>query len=283
MAQQKKFLPIQKMNARKIILPEGLVDEIKLIEHKHEIAEISFTRIIETKSKNKNNMTHLDTELKLLRAEINEMWMLVITQMNKAKVALIDFDKDTATDVDINEKRVNVYELKIDRDCENILALYNPVAIDLRFVLAVLKINYNLERIGDYAQGIALMIKDMEKPFQKNLFDKTGVIEMYEECIVMLCDTLQAFEKENNQLARTIFGRDEKLDAINRKANTTIGEYIKMNPNEIEHGLNILSVVRKLERVGDQTKNIAEEIIFYIEAKVLKHRTKSILKSGDTK
>jgi phosphate transport system protein len=228
-------------------------------------------------------MTHLDTELKLLRAEINEMWMLVITQMNKARAALTNFDKDTAVDVDINEKRVNVYELKIDRDCENILALYNPVAIDLRFVLAVLKINYNLERIGDYAQGIALMIKDMERPFQKNLFEKTGVLEMYEECIAMLCDTLQAFEKENNQLARTIFGRDEKLDAINKKANTTIGEYIKMNPDGIEHGLNILSVVRKLERVGDQTKNISEEIIFYIEAKVLKHRTKNLLKKNEEK
>lgn len=226
-------------------------------------------------------MTHLDTELKLLRAEINEMWMLVVSQMNKSKSALVNFDKDIATEVDINEKRVNVYELKIDRDCENILALYNPVAIDLRFVLAVLKINYNLERIGDYAQGIALMIKDMEKPFQKKLLEQTGVMEMYDECIAMLCDTLQAFENENNQLARTIFGRDEKLDAVNRKANATIGEYIKMNSEEIEHGLNILSLVRKLERVGDQTKNIAEEIIFFIEAKVLKHRTKKLLKSED--
>lgn len=222
-------------------------------------------------------MSHLDTELQLLRGEINEMWMLVITQMNKAKNALMNFDKDAATDVDINEKRVNVYELKIDRDCENILALYNPVAIDLRFVLAILKINYNLERIGDYAQGIALMIKDMEQPFQKELFETTGVPEMYDECVSMLCDTLQAFDKENNQLARAIFGRDEKLDVINRKANATIGEYIKMNPQEIEYGLNILSVIRRLERVGDQTKNIAEEIIFYIEAKVLKHRTKSLL------
>ena len=174
--------------------------------------------------------------------------------MNKARNALTKFDKDAAADVDINEKRVNVYELKIDRDCENILALYNPVAIDLRFVLAILKINYNLERIGDYAQGIALTIKDMEKPFSDELFKKTGVIEMYDECLGMLCDTLQAFEIENSQLARTIFGRDEKLDIANRKANATIGEYIKMNPKDIEHGLNILSIIRRLERVGDQQR-----------------------------
>jgi len=222
-------------------------------------------------------MTHLDTELQSLRSELSEMWMLVINQMNKAKNALINFDKDTATEVDINEKRVNVYELMIDRDCENVLALYNPVAIDLRFVLAVLKINYNLERIGDYAQGIAHIIKDMEVSFSKELFEKTGVIEMYEECISMLNDTLQAFDKENNQLALTIFKRDDKLDIINKKANSNIGEYIKMKPEDIEHGLNILSIVRKLERVGDQTKNISEEIIFFIEAKVIKHRTKKLL------
>ena len=226
-------------------------------------------------------MTHLDTELQSLRTELTEMWMLVLSQMNKAKNALLNFDKDAATEVDINEKRVNVYELMIDRDCEDILALYNPVAIDLRFVLAVLKINYNLERIGDYAQGIAHIIKDMEVSFSKELFEKTGVIEMYEECISMLNDTLQAFDKENNQLALTIFKRDDKLDIINKKANSNIGEYIKMKPEDIEHGLNILSIVRKLERVGDQTKNISEEIIFFIEAKVIKHRTKKLKELGE--
>lgn len=221
-------------------------------------------------------MTHLDTELRSLRSELSDMWMLVGSQMDKVQNALINFDKSLATEVDINEKRVNVYELMIDRDCENILALYNPVAIDLRFVLAVLKINYNLERIGDYAQGIARIIKDMDSPFDKELFVRTGVIEMYKECNAMLSDTFLAFDKENNQIALTIFDRDKKLDNINRKANATIGEYIKMNPNEIEQGLNILSVIRKLERVGDQTKNISEEIIFFIEAKVVKHRTKKI-------
>ena len=227
-------------------------------------------------------MTHLDTELQSLRSELSEMWMLVINQMNKAKNALINFDKDTATEVDINEKRVNVYELMIDRDCENVLALYNPVAIDLRFVLAVLKINYNLERIGDYAQGIAHIVKDMNVPFNKELFEKTGLVEMYEECNAMLSDAYQAFDKENNQLALTIFNRDEKLDIINKKANTTIGEYIKMKPEEIEQSLNILSIVRKLERVGDQTKNISEEIIFFIEAKVVKHRTKKLIEGKNS-
>ena len=219
-------------------------------------------------------MTHLDTELQLLKKSLIEMFALVIHQMNKAKEAVTKFDKDLAADVDINEKRVNVYELKIDRDCENILALYNPVAIDLRLVLASLKINYNLERIGDYAQGIALIVKDSKRPFDKELFTKTKVLDMFYTSIAIMNDAMEAFETENHQLARTIFTKDEKLDEINRKANTTISELIINKPEEIQQCLNILSVIRKLERVGDQTKNIAEEIIFYTEAKVLKHRNK---------
>lgn len=219
-------------------------------------------------------MTHLDSELKLLRAEVIEMWMLVISQLTKSKEALLKFDKQIATEVDVNEKRVNVYELMLDRDCENILALYNPVAIDLRFVLAVLKINYNLERIGDYAQGIALMIKEMDVPFSKELFQATSVLEMFDECLSMVTDSLQSFEKEENKLALSIFERDERIDSFNVASVPIIASHMKRRHEECEHGLNMLSLIRKLERVGDQTKNIAEEIIFYIEAKVIKHRTK---------
>jgi phosphate transport system protein len=220
-------------------------------------------------------MTHLDTELQLLKKDVTEMWALVINQMTKAKDAMINFDKDLAMDVEINEKRVNVYELKLDGDCENILALYNPVAVDLRFVLAVLKINYNLERIGDYAQGIALIVKDTKSPFDKELFEKTKVVQMFDTSLGLLNDTLESFVNEDPKLARTVFQKDEILDEINRTANQVIGQMICGNMEHVNNYLNVLSVIRRLERVGDQTKNIAEEIIFYIEAKVLKHKGKN--------
>jgi phosphate transport system protein len=220
-------------------------------------------------------MTHLDTELQLLKKDVTEMWSLVINQMTKAKDAMINFDKDLAMDVDINEKRVNVYELKLDGDCENILALYNPVAVDLRFVLAVLKINYNLERIGDYAQGIALIVKDTKSPFDKELFEKTKVVQMFDTSLGLLNDTLDSFVNEDPKLARTVFQKDEILDEINRTANQVIGQMICGNMEHVNNYLNVLSVIRRLERVGDQTKNIAEEIIFFIEAKVLKHKGKN--------
>jgi len=219
-------------------------------------------------------MTHLDEELLQLKSAITEMWQQVISQLKKTQEALVTYDKDLAREITAHEKRVNAMELNIDRDCENIIALFNPVAIDLRFVLAVLKINNNLERSGDIAGGIAKFIVKNESPFDEKLLEVTQVLLMIEEAKDMLEDVLKAFETEDTKLARRIFKRDELLDEINIRANAVIAEYIRTNPEKIDQSLYILSAIRKLERVGDQCKNIAEEIIFYVEAKVLKHGSK---------
>ena len=107
-------------------------------------------------------MTHLEKEIHDLKNSLIDMWKLLDLQFDKIKCSIINFDRDLARDVIVNEKRVNSFELQIDKDCENIFALFNPVAIDLRFVLAVLKINTNLERIGDMANGVAKFIVEME-------------------------------------------------------------------------------------------------------------------------
>lgn len=220
-------------------------------------------------------MSHLDIELQQLKAETVKMWTLVNAQLFKGKESLLNLDKDLAREVILSEKRVNAYELKLDRDCENIFALFNPVAVDLRFVLAVLKINNNLERTGDIAEGIAKFVLNVDDNFDRKLLEITRVIQMYEAAHAMMKDVLDAFINEDTTLARKVFQLDELLDEINLDANKTIATYIKSNPDNIEAALYVLSIIRKLERVGDQAKNMAEEIIFYIEAKVLKHRSKS--------
>src|ERR1700751_5143798 len=146
------------------------------------------------------------------------MWMLVQSQLNKAKDAMTNFDKDLAREVLVKEKRVNSFELKIDRDCENIFALYCPVAVDLRFLLAALKINTNLERIGDIAAGIAAYVVDSTVNFDVEVMEKTSLLHMYEEAVNILSDTRTAFEKEDTVLARSIFKRDDVLDTININA-----------------------------------------------------------------
>src|SRR5207344_2221020 len=109
------------------------------------------------------------------------------------------------------------------------------------------------------------------KPFNPELLNKTETLTMYDEAINMLEDTLSAFENEDMALARSIFQKDEFLDRININATKATCEYVEANPGDAYPALINLSIIRRLERVGDQSKNIAEETIFYVEAKVLKH------------
>jgi phosphate transport system protein len=217
-------------------------------------------------------MTQLSLEIQLLKAEVKEMWILIHSQLIKTKTALLHLDKDMALEVISSEKRVNAYELNIDRKCENIFALFNPVAVDLRYVLAVLKINSNMERIGDNIESIAKFVINAEGQFNRRLLEISRIIEMYDAVINMMDDVLIAFDHEDTFIARSLFKKDEMLDEINVQSNGIIAAHILANNELIEQGLYILSTIRKLERIGDQAKNIAEEIIFYIEAKVLKHR-----------
>jgi len=220
------------------------------------------------------SMTHLDEELLFLKSEIIEMWQMVISQLQKTREAMLQFDKDLAREVVATEKRINSLELKIDRECENIFALFNPVAVDLRTVLAVLKINNNLERSGDIAEGMAKYVIFADQPFDKVLLDATQILRMYELSTEILEDVLAAFENVDTRLARSVFKKDELVDEINLKATAVVADYIRDHPQKIEEGLYIISMIRKLERIGDHCKNIAEEIIFNVEAKVLKHKGK---------
>jgi phosphate transport system protein len=220
-------------------------------------------------------LTPLDNEIQQLKGEVISMWEMVLSQLLKAEEALKNMDRDLAREVILTEKRVNAFELKIDRDCEDILALFAPVAIDLRFILAVLKINMNLERTGDIAEGIAKFVVDIPADFDVRLLEITRVLEMYQQGNEMVIDVMNAFEEEDTSLARKVFKKDDLLDEINKNAAIIVADFIKDNPSKIESALYILSTIRKLERVGDQAKNMAEEIIFYSEAKVLKHKPKN--------
>jgi phosphate transport system protein len=219
-------------------------------------------------------MKQLEKELDAIKTELINMWELVSAQVSSSRECLTEFDKDLAREIQVKEKRVNSVELNIDQDCENVFALYAPVAVDLRFLLSILKINSNLERVGDIADGIAKHIIKAEVCFKPELLGATRIMEMFDVGLNMLKITLLAFEREDTVLARSIFKMDEVLDDINTKANVYIIDYLKKSPEDLDQALYVLSIIRKLERVGDQVKNIAEEIIFYLEAKVIKHRKK---------
>lgn len=215
--------------------------------------------------------THLDSELERLKNQIREMGQLVQNQLKKSIHAITRLDKDTAREVIFQERRVNAEELKIDRDCENIMALFNPVAIDLRLVFATFKINSHLERIGDNAKGIARYAVETDSPYDPKLLQNLRIQKMYEVADSMIQDNLSAFIQSNALMARTIFSKDVILDEINKASDQVLAEYLKYHPEEIINALHLASVIHKLERIGDLNKNIAEEIIFFVEANVLKH------------
>lgn len=217
-------------------------------------------------------MSHLETELHLLNEDILELMYLVKTQLEKGRKALINFDEELADDITVNERRVDALELKIDRDCENILALFNPVAVDLRFVIASLKINSDLERLGDHANSIAKYILHYGEPIDEKLFKKMRIDEMYDTAIQMLTNVFSAFIAEDTEQARKVFSKDKILNEINEEASESTAKLIRKDPENIRLYLYLFSIVRKLERVGDLTKNAAEELVFFIEAKVLKHK-----------
>ena len=219
-------------------------------------------------------MTHLDSELKQIKQQVVEMMSLVRSQLAKGKDAVLTFDKDLVHEINANENRVNAMELNIDRAIENALALYSPVAVDLRFVMAAFKISADLERIADNAVGIAKYINHVNEQLTAAELDKIKFVEMYENALLMLENVFEAFEKEDTKLARKVFVKDEVLNKINLNAASITIQLIQQSPEKINNYLYLLSIMRKLERVGDLIKNIAEELIFYSEAKVLKHNSK---------
>lgn len=220
-------------------------------------------------------MRHLEQELVALRQDVIDMWKLVISQVSNSGEAILSFNKEMAQKVAMREKKVDAYELKIDSECENIIALYQPVAVDLRFLLAVLKINSNLERIGDFAYGISrVLISNPTVILDAELIMDTNLRVMVEHVNKMLLQGLDAFENEQPDLASAIFSEDFQVDEINKNAAQLFADYIQKSPDRAFDCLQLFSTFRRLERIGDHCSNIAEEIFFYIDAKVLKHSEK---------
>lgn len=214
----------------------------------------------------------VEDELKNIRKEVFEMWALVDEQLRTVFEAVETGDKEKAWDVIIREKRVNACDLKLDCDVEDFLVLYTPVAIDLRFLLAMYKINADLERIGDFAENIArFVIKHSDQPVDAELLKKLRYTEMTSRVLEMMAVSRDALMKEDLEMANSIFAKDNLVDEINAEVTPVLAEYIGAHPDMTQLALNLKGVFLRIERAGDHITNMAEEIVFYIDAEVLKH------------
>jgi len=213
-----------------------------------------------------------ERELVTLKGEVSSMWQLVLSQLQKCKQAYLTGNAEVAREVVIREKSVNSFELSIDIGCENYMALFAPVAMDLRLIISLIKISATLERIADFADGIARHVIEDSTMAPETMREDLKVETMFDAAISMLSDSYAALETENSKLSGKILHKDDDIDILYREGRKYLENYIKANPDKGACALDTFLILRKIERIGDHCCNIVEEIVFYIDAKVLKHR-----------
>lgn len=217
-------------------------------------------------------MPAIEPELQALRENLLDMLTMVRGQMEKCIDAIVERDPAIAEKIKAEEKKINIQELAIDRDCENILALHTPVATDLRLVLATLKIANDLERIGDSAKSLAKVLSAEPGKKEYKWIESLEIVPMLEVLVDMLKEMGNAIRKSDTKSALKAAKDDQALNDHFKKAIKTTAELIRKSPEDATSILMLMLMVRNLERSGDLTKNIAEEIVFQLEARVVKHK-----------
>jgi phosphate transport system protein len=219
-------------------------------------------------------MINIEEQRAILSKNGEEMLNLVHKQVQLAYESFTSFDTDLAEEVVLKENRVNALDVRIEKDTDHFIALYSPVATDLRFALALLKINYNLERIGDQAFDIANHTVDLNQKLVPELIERLQFNLMFETLESMFKDVENAFINENLKVARKVFKKDKIINTINANAFEIVAEDAVKNPELIRQYLMALVVMKKFEKIGDLLKNISESIIYFIDAEILKHKKK---------
>ena len=213
---------------------------------------------------------HLQREIENLKKKLLSVGARVENTVLQAIMALEERDSDSAQKVIDNDIEIDRLEVEVEEDCLKILALHQPVAIDLRFIVAVLKINNDLERIGDLAVNIAERAAFLSgQPRVGISFDFP---EMAQQARSMLKESLDALVNLDTELAHKVCAGDDAIDAMNRQMYLEIQEAILKNPEQISSFIHLLSASRHLERIADHATNIAEDVIYMVEGQIVRHK-----------
>jgi phosphate transport system protein len=214
---------------------------------------------------------HLQREIDKLKKEILSLGALVENSVQIAVRAIDDRDSTLAEKVVKSDFEIDQAEVNLEENCLKILALHQPVAIDLRFIIAVLKINNDLERIGDLAVNIAERVKFItSQPNVRIPFDLPGLAE---KTSWMLRNSLDSLVKFDTSIASHVIAADDEVDAINREMYDLVKNAIKAHPEHVDALIPYLSVSRYLERIADHATNISEDVIYMVDGVIARHRT----------
>ena len=216
---------------------------------------------------------HFEKELENLKANLIKMGSLVDAQLGSACRALFEGDVARAGQVISSDREVDRFDTLIDRQCLDIFALSQPVAIDLRLLMSAVKINSQLERIGDIAVNIVERVEPLA-PHRPFLLE-TRLSEMASVARIMVRDSLDAFIHNDPSLATRVLVSDDVVDTLDGGIFRTMVERMKVDHTLIQPATHILILSRHLERLADHATNIAEDVIFLVEARLVKHNAEN--------
>jgi phosphate transport system protein len=214
---------------------------------------------------------HFQEELEQLKGRLLEMGGLAEERVRLSMRAVVERDAKLVEDVISGDAAINALHIEIDDRCFKLLALHQPMAVDLRAIVAAVKINTDLERVGDLAVNIAEAVRRyLRHPPVKQLIDIPRMAEIAEG---MLRDSLDAFVRRDTTLAQAVLEADDSLDALKTQVFRELLTYMMQDPHTIEPSLDLILISRHLERIGDHATNVAEDVIFMVSARDVRHAT----------
>jgi phosphate transport system protein len=216
-----------------------------------------------------------EEEFKTLNEALQEMGGLVAQSIHRSVLSLVEKNEDFASQVLRDEARIDQLEIQIDDLVGSIIARENPVARDMRFVVVAIKINTDLERMGDMAVGI--VERSLAAMRQPPLPLRTGFIEIGNVVESMVLRCLEAFVNRDAQLAREILKSDDAVDKMRNDITSEVIELMKQDPATIDRAIDYILIARRLERIADHATNIAEDIIFMVKGIDVRHRNDGAL------
>jgi phosphate transport system protein len=212
---------------------------------------------------------HFQEELEQLKTRLLEMGGLAEDRVRSALDGLVERDSQLVDRVLGGDVPINQLHIEIDSRCFKLLALHQPMAVDLRAIVSAVKINTDLERVGDLAINIAEAVRRyMRHPPVKELIDIPRMAEIAQS---MLRDSLDSYVRRDIALAQSVLNQDDELDALKTQVFRDLLTYMLQDPSTIEPGLDLILISRHLERIGDHATNIAEDVIFMVSARDVRH------------
>jgi phosphate transport system protein len=215
---------------------------------------------------------HFQEELQQLKTRLLEMGGLAEERVRAIVQALVERHAPTIERVLVGDTPINHLHIEIDSRCFKLLALHQPMAVDLRAIVSAVKINTDLERVGDLAINIAEAARRyMRHPPVKELIDIPRMADIAQR---MLRDALDAYVRRDTALAQAVLDKDDELDALKTQVFRELLTYMLQDPTTIEPALDLILISRHLERIGDHATNIAEDVIFMVSARDVRHHVR---------